>query len=114
LSSLATLVSERIRELRNIKGLSQEQLALKSDLNTSFIGAIERGIKKPTVETLDKIIKALDMSVQEFFNFELDYSKNDKSEVLIKLNYLLKDYSINEQTTIYNLVKQIVSFKNQP
>jgi transcriptional regulator with XRE-family HTH domain len=113
MGSLSAHVSERIRELRNSRGLSQEQLALKANLNTSFIGAIERGVKKPTVDTLEKIITALDISVQDFFNFEIDFSKNDTSDVLNKLNYILKDFNQNQQTTIYNLVKQIVTFKNQ-
>jgi transcriptional regulator with XRE-family HTH domain len=113
MSTLSGHVSERIRELRNTRGLSQEQLANKANLNTSFIGAIERDVKKPTVDTLDKIITALDISVQDFFNFEIDLSKNETSDDLNKLVYIVKDLNEKDQETIYNLVKQIITFKNR-
>jgi transcriptional regulator with XRE-family HTH domain len=113
MSTLSAHVSERIRELRNTRGLSQEQLANKANLNTSFIGAIERDVKKPTVDTLDKIITALDISVQDFFNFEIDLSKNETSDDLNKLVYIVKDLNEKDQETIYNLVKQIITFKNR-
>jgi transcriptional regulator with XRE-family HTH domain len=113
MSTLSAHVSERIRELRNTRGLSQEQLANKANLNTSFIGAIERDVKKPTVDTLDKIITALDISVQDFFNFEIDLSKNETSDDLNKLIYIVKDLNEKDQETIYNLVKQIITFKNR-
>jgi Predicted transcriptional regulators len=113
MSSLAAHVSERIREIRSLLGLSQEQLAFKAGLNTSFIGAIERGVKKPTVDTLEKIITALDISVQDFFNFEIAVDKHDTTDVINRLKYILKDFDQKGQTAIYNLVKGIVSFKNQ-
>lgn len=56
----------RIREYRQMRGLSQEQLALKANINVSFLGQIERGGKKPTIDTIDKLLAALDVSYKDF------------------------------------------------
>jgi transcriptional regulator with XRE-family HTH domain len=53
------LIGNNIRIFRQKSGLSQEQLALQSGMNTSYIGQIERGEKNPTVRTLEKIATTL-------------------------------------------------------
>lgn len=53
------LIGNNIRIFRQKSGLSQEQLALQSGMNTSYIGQIERGEKNPTVKTLEKIATTL-------------------------------------------------------
>jgi len=56
-------IGESIRFLRQQNGLSQEQLALISGINTSYIGQIERGEKNPTIKTLEKVAAALKTTV---------------------------------------------------
>lgn len=51
---------ERIRELRKEKKLSQASLAETADLATNYIGEIERGEAKPTLNTVLAIADALD------------------------------------------------------
>jgi transcriptional regulator with XRE-family HTH domain len=55
-----------IRNLRRDKGLAQEQLALMSGLDRSFVGRIERGIHAPTIWTIYKFLPAFDISLQCF------------------------------------------------
>ncbi|MEK5181136.1 helix-turn-helix transcriptional regulator [Paenibacillus odorifer] len=56
-------IGENIRVLRLKNGFSQEQLALNAGVNTSYIGQIERGEKNPTIKTLEKISKALEIAL---------------------------------------------------
>ena len=49
------LVALKIRCLREQKGLSQEKLSFLADLHRVYIGQIERGEKRPTLLTLQKI-----------------------------------------------------------
>jgi transcriptional regulator with XRE-family HTH domain len=56
-------IGENIRILRLKNGFSQEQLALNAGVNTSYIGQIERGEKNPTIKTLEKISKALEIAL---------------------------------------------------
>lgn len=46
MENLAIKIGERIRELRNLKGMNQEELAYRIDKHYTFIGKIERGEKK--------------------------------------------------------------------
>ena len=65
-------VGNRIRYLRNKLGLSQEKLALKSDLDRTYLAGIESGKRNATLDSVEKIIQSLDISIKEFFDFELD------------------------------------------
>ena len=56
-------VGLRIRNYRNKKNWSQEQLALEADLHRAYIGQIERGEKNIGLVNLEKIAKALNIEV---------------------------------------------------
>ena len=58
---------EKIREYRMKRKLSQEQLAFKANLHRAYIGHIERGEKNIGLKNLEKIAKALDISVRDLF-----------------------------------------------
>lgn len=60
-------VGQRIKYYRLQRGMSQEQLALSAGINPAFLGHLERGLKSPTMTTLDKIIGALNLTYSEFF-----------------------------------------------
>jgi transcriptional regulator with XRE-family HTH domain len=55
-------IAWNIRTIRVRLGLSQIQLAGDSDLDTSYISRIERGLENPTITTLNRISKALGVS----------------------------------------------------
>lgn len=58
-------------KLARIKaGLKQEELAEKADLSRETIGAVERGEKSPTVETVGAIADALGIDIYKFFIFD--------------------------------------------
>jgi transcriptional regulator with XRE-family HTH domain len=50
-----------LREQRAAAGVSQEQLALSADVDRTFVSQMERGIRQPTLTTLFKLAKALEM-----------------------------------------------------
>ena len=61
MSILHKIVADNIAEKRKEIGLSQEQLSLNSGLNKAYVGHIERLYKKPSLETFEKISKALNI-----------------------------------------------------
>jgi transcriptional regulator with XRE-family HTH domain len=61
-------LGSRIRQLRGQAGISQETLGLRSGLHRTYIGAIERGERNPSVLSLQKIADALKVSVGDLFN----------------------------------------------
>jgi transcriptional regulator with XRE-family HTH domain len=50
-----------LREQRDALGVSQETLALNADVDRTFVSQIERGIRQPTLTTLCKLAKALEV-----------------------------------------------------
>ena len=50
-------VGERIRYFRNLRGWSQETLALQAEINPAFLWHLERGLKSPTTKTPEKIVR---------------------------------------------------------
>lgn len=51
-----------VRQLRDSRGWSQEQLAERSDLNRSYVGEIERGRVISSIVTAHKLARALELS----------------------------------------------------
>lgn len=60
-------VGQRIKELRNELGLSQEALANKAEVDRTYVTDVENGRRNISVELLEKLIIALGVSFQEFF-----------------------------------------------
>jgi XRE family transcriptional regulator, regulator of sulfur utilization len=65
------LVGDRIRQMRKVKGLSQEKLGYESELHCTHIGSIERGQKNWSIDTLIKVAKGLNVGVVDLFNFPM-------------------------------------------
>ena len=57
----------RIRYLRQQKNMSIEELALEAEINRNYLGDLERGTRNPTLTIVNKIAKALDISLSTLF-----------------------------------------------
>ena len=77
---------ERIKSLREMKGLTVNKLANMAGLSQSFLRDIELGNKKPTVETLSLFCDALGISLSEFFNDEKSEINPCLRSSIMKLN----------------------------
>ncbi len=63
---MSNKISENLKKLRRKKGYSLEKVARLADLSLNTIVKIENGVNKnPTIETLTKIAKALDVGVDD-------------------------------------------------
>jgi transcriptional regulator with XRE-family HTH domain len=60
----------RLRELRKIKGLSQERFSFECNLDRTYIASIEQGKRNVSIANIEKIAHALNISVKEFFNHD--------------------------------------------
>jgi transcriptional regulator with XRE-family HTH domain len=64
---ILTQVGKRIRSLRGARGFSQEILAEKSSLHRTYIGGVERGLRNPSLKSLQRIAKGLGVGVVDLF-----------------------------------------------
>ena len=62
-------VGNRIKELRNQLGISQEELGFRSGVHRTYIASLEVGKRNVSIATLEKIVNALEVSFSEFFDF---------------------------------------------
>ena len=67
--SIEIKVGKRIKALRNKLGISQEELGFRSGVHRTYIASLEVGKRNISIATLEKIVKALDVSLSEFFVF---------------------------------------------
>lgn len=60
-------VGQRIKQLRNEQELSQEKLALKAELDRTYLTGAELGKRNISLKSLEKIVNALNVSFEDFF-----------------------------------------------
>ncbi|MBQ8886462.1 MAG: helix-turn-helix transcriptional regulator [Candidatus Gastranaerophilales bacterium] len=91
----------KIKEIRKRKKISQEKLAEMVSMNTRSILRLENAQNIPTIETLDKIAKALNVSISDFF--ETQTTKN-KDEIIEDINKCLLMMNTDELKNFYKAV----------
>ncbi len=64
-------IATRIKELRKSSALTQEQLAEKANIDYKFFQKIETGKRNITVNTLIRICNSLNVTLKDFFNFDI-------------------------------------------
>ena len=91
-------IGNKLKELRVLKGLTQEELADRSELSKGFISQLERNLTSPSSTTLMDILQCLGTSIGEFFN-----EAPDEQIVFGK-----QDYFVKEDTEYKNEIKWII------
>ena len=66
-SDIKTRFGRRVRELRKKKGYSQEALGFESGLDRTYISDIERGVRNLSLENIERIANALEVSISQMF-----------------------------------------------
>ncbi|WP_316816746.1 helix-turn-helix domain-containing protein [Pedobacter nyackensis] len=77
-----TELAKKIKELRTRKGLSQDELAIASQLNLRTIQRIESGETEPRGDTLKRMAKALEVTSDEL----IDWAEEEDPTMLMFLN----------------------------
>ncbi|KGR75843.1 helix-turn-helix domain-containing protein [Ureibacillus sinduriensis] len=111
MTDLVTVIGERIRNFRKERGLSQEELAFRASLHSTYIGQLERGEKNATIESFVKICTALDISLAELFEDNPDRPKVFSFE-LEKIISLLEDRSKKDQCAVLDIIESLLAWKD--
>ena len=61
---------EQVRTMRNLKGISQEELAFRAGVHRTYLGGIQRGERNPSLRNIAAIARALGMPLSELFKFK--------------------------------------------
>ncbi|MUT64925.1 helix-turn-helix domain-containing protein [Paenibacillus sp. NEAU-GSW1] len=108
MSDLVKKVGERVRQLRKEKNLTQEELAERSSLHTNYVGQVERGEKNLTLETLEKIVAGLDVSLEELFRFLGPMERRDAFGEIV---HLLSERSQEDHAMILRVLETVLNWE---
>jgi len=108
-SNITKVVGERLRAYRNRAGLSQEDLAEKAGIHPTYIGQLERGEKNATMETVEKVARALNLPFEVLF--EAIIEGDTQNSVARECYDLLTSRPEKEQRAILDLIKKAIDYK---
>ena len=110
MSDIAKIIGQRIRNYRTQKGLSQEKLAELAGCHPTYIGQLERGEKNATLESVEKLASAMDISLSELFD---KLGKSGSNNIAAKCYDLVASKNEAEQKQLYKMRQEMDKYKNQ-
>ncbi|GMS53140.1 helix-turn-helix transcriptional regulator [Enterococcus raffinosus] len=102
---LRKLIAERVRYFRLKKGMSQEKLSEKAELEIKYINKLENQKYNLKIDTLEQVINALDISFDEFFNLRFSSSSDEIDELLDVIANIPKNDQLVIIKSILSLIK---------
>ncbi|MBO6180269.1 helix-turn-helix transcriptional regulator [bacterium] len=86
MSTIKKQLGQKIKEIRKLRGMTQEQLAEIVGIGISNISYIETGKFAPSIENFEKVVKALDVEPYELYEFSSKTTSEMREEIIKKLN----------------------------
>jgi len=109
---LKVLVGKRLRQMRKEKGLTQSNLAERAGMVDTYLAGVERGERNISLESLEKIVKALGAEPIDAFRFgdlELGKGLEGKRDAIRLLASFLEERSLDEIELIRRLAKDVMA-----
>jgi len=106
--SITQRIGAKIRLHRTAKNWTQEELAEMIGSTASYIGQIERGEKNIRLDTVEKIITALDLSIEQLFDNEHEAFLQSKKWVWDSINLMLQQDE-RTQRKVYRVIREMLS-----
>ncbi len=104
------MMGERIRRQRISNKMTQENLAEKANISVSFLGQIERGDRKPSLETVVNIANSLGVTVDQLLS---DSYKIAPKSLVDELAFLVREKSEDEIRTVIEVTKTIIKYNKK-
>ena len=102
-------IGKHIREYRNMKGLSQEEMAERAELSNNFISMFERGEKKPSIESLIKNTNILEIPSDFLLADVLNTGYRVKSSILTEK---IERLSQNSKKIVFDVLETLIKICN--
>lgn len=99
------IIGNRIQTRRKLKGITQEKMAEDLDFSVGFISQLERGITKPSVDTLDDVAKYLECTISDILE---DTERRDTAFNQTHLNSMYELLSNRDQRLFYYMLEVYV------
>ena len=102
-------VGENIKRIRTAKNLSQKEVTINASLDTAQYSRIENGKTDPSVNTLERIAKAMGITLAELFASTDELKEiNSLDKSLMEKVALMESLSDEEKQTIYTMLEAFI------
>ena len=104
---LQQYISQKVKYFRTQNKMSQEELSEQAGLGLKYINQLENQNVNLTIHSLEKVIDALEMTPEEFFNFDSLESTSDKSDNLSlkRINMNIKQLPIDKREKCWSFLR---------
>jgi transcriptional regulator with XRE-family HTH domain len=99
---------KKIRQLRKLLKLTQEELAQRANMDYKYLGAIERGEKNLTIENIAKIAKGLGVEPYELFLFHEEEFRGEEKLTEDKIKDILKNAPLKKKKLLLKIIQLIL------
>jgi len=100
-------IVENVKELRRIKGWSQQDLSEKADLALNTISRFEIHQREANLKTLVKMANAFDVDV----NYLLGYESEELGQQELLINNLIRDFTYKDKELLISIITAIRNHK---
>ena len=107
MENIYKMIGIRVREERKNLGLTQEELAERVDLSSNFLGHIERGTKKASLETIKKLSDGLEIPIRNLFGKAEKYKPQKKDSLIRKIYLVTKNKNPSDKKLILKIAKRL-------
>ena len=91
-------IGSKLKRLRVLAGLTQEELADRAELSKGFISQLENDLTSPSIATLLDILQCLGVEIKDFFDEETE----------TQVVFTEEDYFIKEDKELNNTIEWII------
>lgn len=103
------LIGNKIREIRTDRGISQEDLALEADIHPDFYGKMERGERCPSIYTIYKLCKSLEMTLSEILDIGDEISPENKG--IMRIIRLISRMDVRSINLLFDIITKLSFIK---
>jgi transcriptional regulator with XRE-family HTH domain len=102
-------LGDRIKKMREDKGLSQKEVALSVDIDRGQYSRIETNKVEPTISTLEKIAKAFTVDVEDFFKKDAPVTVDSFDKTVVEKVKIIDELEAEQKSHIYAIIDMAVS-----
>lgn len=104
-------IGDKIRQIREARGLTQKEVALTIGMDQSQYSKIEKGKTDPSTSTLEKVAKAIGIGLSELFADDSFKDINSYDKSLMEKLQLIEQLDEDEKKSIFKIIDGLVSKK---
>lgn len=108
MAEICVELGNKIRTIRNYKGISLEDLSDKCGIDPAPLSKLERGETNPTIQTLYRIAQGLNVELTEIIDFQSEYYEEHTDEFLTaEIQKHLRKFNAQQQNDILSFLRAL-------